>query len=415
MGENPRVTGQLVFRTWIALLWLLLAAGAQAQDRSGATATAPIVLAADAGSIALGGRAQVWIEPGGQRSVEDVAAAGATLPWQLLDAGRQYRLDGGAMWVRFRVERRDEQHWYLAVGLSGADRVQLFHQDRQGRWVGEEAGDTRAVSDWPLPGRVPTFELQDDGHPDEQFLARIVHERVDFAAPLTLYSQGRLLAVREREQFLLGAYFGLSVLLALVSIFNTIGYRDRLFGVYAVYLVTFTLSQAAYIGVGGQHLWNQWLGWNAESTFVLPGLAAPAALWFVHAVTEPARFSRRLNLLVQLLIVTLLVLALVDPVLPSRALLSIRLALTGLALVVVALLIGLVWRKGDDPDIRIIALGFVPVLVMALFPIARGMNLIPNNLFTRYGLSIGAALEMPILFYALSRRGSRRRESQLRA
>jgi len=57
----------------------------------------------------------------------------------------------------------------------------------------------------------------------------------------------------------------------------------------------------------------------------------------------------------------------------------------------------------------------VPVLVMALFPIARGLNLIPNSLFTRYGLSMGAALEMPILFYALSRRGSRRRESQLRA
>ena len=81
----------------------------------------------------------------------------------------------------------------------------------------------------------------------------------------------------------------------------------------------------------------------------------------------------------------------------------------------VALLIGLVWRKGDDPDIRLIALGFVPVLVMALFPIARGLNLVPNSIFTRYGLSMGAAMEMPILFYALSRRGSRRREAQLRA
>ena len=43
------------------------------------------------------------------------------------------------------------------------------------------------------------------------------------------------------------------------------------------------------------------------------------------------------------------------------------------------------------------------------------MNLIPANFLTRYGLSIGAALEMPILFYALSLRGSRRREAQMRA
>jgi two-component system, sensor histidine kinase LadS len=105
----------------------------------------------------------------------------------------------------------------------------------------------------------------------------------------------------------------------------------------------------------------------------------------------------------------------VDTVWPTRELLLARLVLTTVALGFVALLIGLVWTKADDPDIRIIALGFVPVLVMALFPIARGLGLIPNSIFTRYGLAIGAALEMPILFYALSLRGSRRREAQLRA
>jgi diguanylate cyclase (GGDEF)-like protein len=50
-----------------------------------------------------------------------------------------------------------------------------------------------------------------------------------------------------------------------------------------------------------------------------------------------------------------------------------------------------------------------------LFPIARGLNLIPISPLTRYGVSIGAALEMPILFYALSLRGTRRREAQVRA
>jgi diguanylate cyclase (GGDEF)-like protein len=78
-------------------------------------------------------------------------------------------------------------------------------------------------------------------------------------------------------------------------------------------------------------------------------------------------------------------------------------------------LIGLVWRKSDDADIRVIALGFVPVLVMALFPILRGLNLIPNSIFTRYGLAMGAAMEMPILFYALTQRASRRRDAQHRA
>ena len=52
---------------------------------------------------------------------------------------------------------------------------------------------------------------------------------------------------------------------------------------------------------------------------------------------------------------------------------------------------------------------------MALFPVFRALNLIPASMLTRYGLSIGAAIEMPILFYALTLRGNRRRESQVRA
>lgn len=379
-----------------------------------ADAAEAIVLDSQEGSIPLSGRAWVWIEPGRDTTVDEIAAAGDALGWKPLDTG-QYRLDGSAMWVRFDVQRRDAAHWYVTVGLSGADQVQLFHREAQGGWSSQEAGDSRPVSQWPLPGRVPTFELQGRPSGAERFYLRIVHDRVDFAAPLSLYSQARLLAVREREQLLLGAYFGLAVLLAVVSIFNFIGYRDRLFGVYATYLLAFTAGQAAYVGVGAQYLWNNWLAWNAESTFVLPALAAPAALWFVDAVTEPARFSHALHRMVQVLIAVLLVTALVDPLVPTRALLGLRLALTALSVPLVALLIGLVWRKGDDPDIRVIALGFVPVLVTALFPIARGLNLMPNSILTRYGLTMGAALEMPILFYALSRRGSRRREGQLRA
>lgn len=415
MGQNPGVP-QLILTACLALLCVLATATARggAVPDSGPTVSA-IVLDASHASIPLAGRAQAWIEPGRAGTVQEIAAADDALGWQPLDASRQYRLDGATLWVRFDVQRRDAVRWFVAVGLSGADQVQLFHQNTRGGWDVQEAGDSRPVSQWPLPGRVPTFELQDQDGGSGRFYLRIVHDRVDFAAPLRLYSQGELLAAREREQLLFGAYFGLSLLLVLVSLLNWIGYRDRLFGVYAAYLLCFTAGQAAYVGAGAQHLWNDWLAWNAESTFLLPALAAPAGLWFVHTVTEPARFSHALHRTVQVLIVVLVVAALIDPLLPTRALLGMRLALTGLSVPLVALLIGLVWRKGDDPDIRIIALGFVPVLVMALFPIARGLNLVPNSLFTRYGLSMGGAMEMPILFYALSRRGSRRREGQLRA
>jgi diguanylate cyclase (GGDEF)-like protein len=373
------------------------------------------VLGPQAGIVPLDGKAVFWVEPGRLKTPQEMESQGTAIPWAIRHPGLQHPLDGQALWVRFEAEVRDTEAWYFTVGSSGIDRVQLFHRGPDGAWVVQEAGDSRAVSQWPVPGRVPTFELaRPDGKP-VTYWARIEHERVNFGAELTLYSQGALLAVREREQFLLGAYFGVAALLAVVALANAVGYRDRNFAAYAVYLVLFTLGQAAYLGLGAQHLWDRWLEWNAWSTFLLPGLATVAALWFVQVVTEPARFSSLLDRTVWALMLALLVAVVLDTWRPSRPIFLTRLGLTTATLVLVAVLIGLVWRKGKDPDIRLIALGFVPVLVMALFPLARGFGLIPNSLLTRYGLAIGAAVEMPILFYALSRRGNRRREAQLRA
>lgn len=403
----------LVLRCAAALIGLAASCLAGAEPAP-APLPDPIALGPASGSMPLDGHAVFWIEPTQTRTAEEIEAAGPAIGWAPLVGGRQYRVDGRALWIRFRAQVRGDERWYVAVGSSGIDRVQLFHRATDGRWVVEEAGDTRPVSQWPLPGRVPTFELAGGDAPVTYFL-RIEHERVDYAAPITLYSQSALVAVREREQFLLGAYFGVAALLALVALANAFAHRDRNFGTYAAYLIIYTLGQAAYLGVGAQHLWDTSLEWNAQSTFVLPGLAAAAALWFVQVVTEPARFSRLLDQLVWALIAALLLALVFDTLVPSRATLVARLALISMALALVAVLIGFVWIKGDDPDIRVIALGFVPVLVMALFPIARGFNLIPNSIFTRYGMTIGAAVEMPILFYALSLRSGRRREPHARA
>lgn len=403
-----RVARGMIAR-WMGLLWLLGWAAAMAQPLP------PIQLDPARPVVGLEGGSRWWIDDTAGQTVDMVEAAGETLPWKPREAGQQHRIDGKALWIQFDTVVPAGQPWYLQLASSGLDRAQLFYRDTAGQWVVQEAGDTKAVSQWPLPGRVPTFELATvTGKPVRHWL-RVEHARVDFAVPIALYSQAALLSARETEQFLLGAYFGLAALITIVAALNAVAFRDRNFAAYAVYVASLSAGQVAYLGVGAQHVWDDLLQWNEVATFVLPGLSAAAALWFVQVVTEPARFSRGLNLAVWALIAAILGAVLLDYLLPTRQTFALVMGLALVSVVMVALLIGLVWRHGDDPHIRLIALGFVPVLVMALFPVARGLNLIPNSIFTRYGLSIGAALEMPILFYALSLRGSRRRESQVRA
>jgi diguanylate cyclase (GGDEF)-like protein len=365
--------------------------------------------------LPLDGRSRYWVDTTELRTIDQVEAAGDALPWSTRERNGSYTIDGKALWFQFDAVSSGGQRWYVQLASSGIDRVQLFYRGADGRWVAQEAGDSKSVAQWPLPGRFPTFELSPAASKPVRYWLRIEHARVDFASPISIYEQSALLAAREREQFLLGAYFGLAALIALVAAANAVVYRDRNFGVYAFYVAMLAGGQLAYLGVGAQHLWDHWLKWNETATFLLPGISSAAALWFARTVTEPARFSKALDLAVWSLIAALLSAVALDTFMTSRDSFALVMVLTLVAMAVVVGLIVLVWSQGEDSDIRLIALGFLPVLVMALFPVARGLNLIPASALTRYALAMGAAVEMPILFYALSLRGNRRREARVRA
>jgi diguanylate cyclase (GGDEF)-like protein len=404
-------------------LWFSLAAlpSTWAQDAApsamlqSATAPPAIALHNQQSPISLYRRSRHWLDLTEVQTADQVSARADTRPWVLREPGASLNLDDKALWIQFDAVNNSGQRWFVELQSSGIDRAQLFYRGADHAWVMQEAGDSKPVSRWPLPGRFPTFELSSSTVETVRYWLRIEHARVDFASPISLYSQAGLLASREREQFLLGGYFGLSLLIALVAAANGAVYRDRNFGVYAAYVTALAAGQLAYLGVGAQHLWDNFLKWNETATFMLPGISCAVALWFARTVTEPARFSKVLDQVVWTLIAALLSSVALDAFVTTRLSLSLMMVLNLLTVAVVAGLIVLVWTKGEDPHIRLIALGFLPVLLMALFPIARGLNLIPASALTRYALTIGAAIEMPILFYALSLRGNRRRESQVRA
>lgn len=394
---------------WIVVVALATAALALAQAGPG-----PIALHPGLQSVPLAQRSVQWLDPTGSYGIDRVAAEDASLPWQIRPPVQQVRVEG-ALWIRFDAVVSTGEPWYLEVGSSGTDRVQLFWRDREGQWVRREAGDRMPVAVWPLPGRVPTFALAPQQGETVRYWVKVEHNRLDFAARLTLLREPAMLVAREREQFLLGGYFGIACLMALAALANGALYRDRAFLAYAGYVVVLAAGQLARLGIGAQHLWPDLQAWNEMLGDVLPGVTAAAAVWFVRVVAQPARWSRALDLSVWALIAGTLAAVATDAVVATRTsfLVVVLCALLSLAAVVV-MLVG-AWRDGSDREIPLIALGFLPVVVFALFPVARGLNLIPVSTLTRYGLMFGAVLEMPILYYALSLRSQRRRESQLRA
>ena len=405
-----------------ALAWGVLASEPEAAVeplRAVAPAKAPFqakaaLVAQGEAPLHLRPHALSWIDDTSLRTIDDVAGDPA-IPWTPRRPGQIDRIDGKALWVRFDASVPAGPPWFLEVGAAGIDSARLFYRDARGAWVEQEAGDLRPTATWPFPGRHPTFALAGGDPQPTRYWLRVENRRLDFGAPLLLYPQRTLMATRDREQFLLGGYFGVAALLALAALAGGIVYHDRAFRAYSLYVAVVGLSLLARAGIGAEHLWPGWPYWNDLAVYSWPGLPVAATLWFVRRVTEPVRLSRTLDTAVWGLVAAVLVAVAADAVLRTRVSLNAVLMLTGLSLAAMAGMLVWGWADGRDRDVRRIAACFLPVVALAMFPLARAFNLIPTSELTQNAMFFGTVVQMPLLFYVLQLRGQRRRESQVRA
>ncbi|RYF15440.1 MAG: diguanylate cyclase [Comamonadaceae bacterium] len=364
--------------------------------------------------VHLNGKSVFWVDTGA-RGIDDVEASAASLPWQVRRREHMSRLDDSAVWIQFEATSPPGEHWYVEVGATVYDRVQLFYRDRAGKWVMQEAGTQQPVELWSVPGRLPTFALAVDDPAPVRYWLRVEDERADFSAPLTLFREDALQQSREQEQFLFGAFSGLASLVALAALANGLMFRDKALLAFTLYAVLLCAGQLGRAGIGPQYLWPDWPIWNATMMSLWPGAAAAAALWFVKVVTNPARVSRALDLAVWALIAALLAAVALDLSIASRPSMTLVLTLTGLSLLALLGMLAWGWFEAHDRYLRWVAIGFAPVLLLALFPLGRALGLVPTSEIARFGLFFGAALQLPILYYALNLRLMARREGELRA
>lgn len=376
----------------------------------------PLVLDGSARSLPLAQRGTAWVDPTGQLSVDDVEAQAATLPFALRGARHRVTLGTqGVLWVRFAAWTQDiGSRWELELARSGTDRASLFYRQVDGSWHEQRAGDRIAVRDWASPDRYPVFSLDTRTDLPVTYWLRIEHARVPFSGELFVHSHGQLRQLRMQQQFLLGAYFGLALLLTAVAVTNGLVFQDRSFLAYAVYTSLLGLSLAASLGVGGQFLWPDSPRWNGLAEFVLLPLVAVAAILFVRQVVQPRRIGRVLDRLALALAAALLALTVWDLFAPSQRSFQAITVVATLTMLAVYAMLWAAWRTGDR-WVRWIALGVLPVLLAGALPALRNFNLISSGFLTQYGMVIAAAFEAPLLIYGLLQRSSLQHEAQARA
>ena len=426
-----RVTLNATLRALLfTTLWVATATAA-AQDGSQSILTeskphkalAPVVLGRSLQSLAIDTHSTFWVDENGKLEAADLAegnqAKVSPAPeFVARSLSQMHRIAGSqALWIRFEALSQDvDARWFVGIDVSSVQDVRLFWQGAGGQWMQLRSGDMLPRSQWPVMGRTPVFPLalpSGVATPVTYYL-RIQNDRVPFSAPLHIYRDTALMAQRQTEYLFLGAYAGLTLLIALMSLAMAVTMKDKSFTSYTVYLLALCAFQMNFLGLSGQYIYPNAGHWAYAINFVWPPLAAAAALWFVRSVIQPAQFSNVLDKLASFLAITLLGLAVWGGLMPTHGVFQAINLLSLVSMIAVYGVIAWAWSRGGS-GLRWIALGFLPVVLGALPATLRNTGLISSSFLTQYGITVGALLEMPMLMYALLVRSTDRRVARARA
>lgn len=378
----------------------------------------PLNLPADLDQLSLAGRARVWIDRTGSATLSQAQEAfDQPRPFYGIHEraeGVNYKLHGQAMWLQFEAKNMfADKHWRLQVGLPTTDLATLYYQQPDGSWVEQSAGDSLAHSQWAMNDRYPLFSLSNTLNQPVAYWLRIVHGRVPYSAEIMVATDQAVLAARQRENLILGVYFGMLLTVSIVCIGYGLALRYGNYFRYAVYVAVLGFAQLGFLGLGTQYLTPGWVSWNSVASFVLPYASVAAALWLVRSLTQPAQFAPWLDRGLIVLCSVMACMTVVETLRPS--LLGFQIANAAMIVSMVFLYV-LLWQchLAGDRNARWIALGFSPVVLAAMFPVLRNFGVGSTGFLSQYAVTLGSAMEVPLLMYALMLRSANQRDMRVR-
>ena len=363
--------------------------------------------------VALKDWGDYMVDSTGQLSAAQVFSTSPS-NWQPTQSDIIYPISSGqALWIRFTVPPApDTERWYLEVPYPSINRASLFTLDSAGQWGEQKSGDLVAVSKWPVPHRHPLMPIAVSAEVPTSYLLRLENGH-SFGVSLQFLSESHLNHSEQRVSLILGIFFGLVGLAAVVSALSALSLRDPAYGFYAASVTLMGLTQATATGIAGLHLWPNAPAWNDVSTSVLPTLELVATLMFVSAAVSLPERSARLHRLFIGMALLGLVTAVAVAVVPIDVRMRVLMSYVFLPQLLAFAALVWAWQRGDRFAPWLI-LGFAPIALAVACVSARNMGWLPVSFLTKHASQIGVAIELPILMVILMLRSQQHRENKRR-
>jgi GGDEF domain-containing protein len=281
---------------------------------------------------------------------------------------------------KFTIAAQTEHIYTLEFPLVRLDKVDVFWRSPGRPWSHASAGDTLALSQWPVVGQYPTFVLHFDSMPGTIDVL-VVMQNTGFAEMAAVVSADR----ESREHRLLqanaaGLMIGASAMVLLVCLLMCAVYRSAGTIYLLAYCMAVTSGAVLINGYGAIWFTPEWPSFNDSSKPLAATLISATMLCACLSTLNRDTAGGLTRLLAMLTVIALMVHAIAQVTILSP---TWRLA-GGVAGAVTVTLLGVgvsinSWRRGDRLApwvlLAVIMFAMSAVVIARGFVLVRGVDL----------------------------------------
>ncbi|SIQ22890.1 diguanylate cyclase (GGDEF) domain-containing protein [Alkalispirochaeta americana] len=345
-------------------------------------------------------------DPTGLMTLQDILSLGeGAFERHQEDRAPSYSYSRSAFWLRFPLSGAPPgTTWILEVAYPLIQKMDLYlvsHGDSR-EVLHHRGGSHYPFYERPVSYRNVVFPLGGLQGSSYQVYLR-VRSNGALVLPLNLWRAGDFTASLAREYLLLGAYFGILLILVLYNLFLYLFVRRRSYLYYLLYVSCIAGFHLSLTGLAFQYLWPGHPWWANRSVMIfIAGSVATLQVFaseLLSLKTAAPRFYRLLRCSAAGAVL-MIVPALVLPYTPAM-LMTIAGFIMASVIFCVTILSTL---RGRDRLTWYFFTAWMLMIIAGILLSARSLAILPHSFLTLFGIQVASILEIVILSLALAHR-----------
>ncbi|MBF0289535.1 MAG: SpoIIE family protein phosphatase [SAR324 cluster bacterium] len=354
----------------------------------------------------LGPYLDILEDHSGQMTISDILALDQNSPRFRANTKKvpNFGHTNSAIWLRFTVfnPHLNLEHLLLEIDYPIIHSIKIYQPDGQGNYIVKKGGTSVPFPEREVKHRHFVFNI--DVHGEELQIVYLRFQSEDtIHLPLTLWQFTAFFEKDHQEQYFLGLYYGMILVMVIYNLFLFFAVRDKAYLYYVLYITLFLFYQMSSDGLAFQYLWpnaTKWGTWSLTLFILITDVFALLfARNFLNTKEHAPKSDKSILLLVLLGLLGICSLFVLDlsTVIQFGTIYTVIGALT-------LLIIGFWCWKKEAIVAQYFLLAWSSLLLGVIVFSLADLGLLPAFFLTRYAIQMGFAFEVILLSFGLAHR-----------